>query len=202
MRGSDAPPPLARPSVELTVAGVVAALWGVAGLAALLALEDPSKVLIGYLLTTAAGLTWGVWEAARAESRAQRQQSAARDFQPAPPDARREHRAETVRRALLGQTRMVPILVILIVLPSVMFGPSPGNAPAFAGGLVGLITAIGLENLRRARRIRRWQRVHHQTLLAERPPLFRPWARKRRRVFVEPMPSRPAAGHGRPSRSA
>ena len=178
--------PLARSLTELTVASVVSLVSGAAGFATLLVLEDSSEVLVGCVLALVVMML--IWfPAAEWSARSRRRTKAgARTPRPAPPAAPRENPSATVRRMLSGRVRLFPLMVLLLVLPSMMYGPGEGKVGILAGATVGTIIAGGLEGLRRTVRLARWQRRHSQTLLLERPSLRSSWRQKPRQVYVEP----------------
>ena len=177
--------PLASALTELRAQGTFVLCWGLAGLAALAGLEDPSEVLAGALAVVAFLLL--VWFPGTARARSRRETRSPAPA-PAPPEARREDSGETVRRALAGRMRMVPLYVLLILLPSLLYGPSPGDGAMVAGAVVGILVGTGLEGLRRAVRLQRWQRSQGRVLLAERAPPRLPWRGTPRRLFSDPLP--------------
>lgn len=173
--------PLARSLTELTVPTVVSLVSGAAGLAALLAVEDSSEVLVGCALALAVMLVWFP-AVSRLQSR-RRMKAGAHAPLPAPPGAPREEPSATVRRMLSGRARLFPLMVLLLLLPGITFGPMPGKAGIVAGMAVGVMIAGGLEGARRAVRLARWQRGHRQTILLERPAH---WSRATRQLYTEP----------------
>ena len=183
MERTGEPRPLASSLTELRAQGVFVLLWGIAGLAALSALEDTSKVLIGAVLGAAFMLA--LWLPATTRARSRR---GGRSVSGAPPGARREEQRETVRRALSGRAWIIPAYVLSILLPSLLYGPIPDDAAIVAGGVMGMLVGGGLESIKRAVRLARWQQAHGLVLLSERPALRLSLRREPRRMFSEPLP--------------
>ena len=86
---------------------------------------------------------------------------------------------------LSGRSSLFPLMVLLLLLPGIVFGPMPGKLGIVAGMGVGFMIAGGLEGARRAVRLARWQRSHHQTILREQAA--RPdRSREPRQLYTEP----------------
>jgi hypothetical protein len=176
------PHELTRALTELRVVSAFALSWGAAGLAALFALERASDVLLGGALGALVMLA--VWFPATSRAR---QRKHAGQPGPPPSEARVEGARETVRRAVT-QGRLLPVFVVLIVAMSLLYGPTPGTGAILASATMGTAVGGGLECLRRAIRLARWERTTGHILLYEPPARRRSLRRRPRRVFTSPSP--------------
>lgn len=162
----------------MIVISTVALVSGAAGLAALLVMQEPRYVLLGFIP--------GVFYMLVHLRRRARGRSRGGRVPPAPPEAIREKTSATVRRVLTDWIWFYPAALLIVVILEVAFGPAPPYVAIVSGVPMGIAIGAGLEGLRQVAGLMRWQRAHHLVILLELPAADPVTTERPRAVYAAP----------------